>query len=156
MYQYWAQPTSFITKKAVVDDTVVITGSHNWSKTANRTNDENLLIINSPTVAAQFHKEEERLLEQAKFGPNTTLQVQNEYIDMLCGSIDRSQFIQDDLAPININKASVESLTQLPGIGSVLAERIVQARPFTSFEDLIRVKGIGTSKLDDLRGKVSW
>jgi phosphatidylserine/phosphatidylglycerophosphate/cardiolipin synthase-like enzyme len=36
---------------------VVITGSHNWSRAANERNDENTLIIYSPTVANQFLQE---------------------------------------------------------------------------------------------------
>lgn len=55
---------------------------------------------------------------------------------------------------ILINKASVDALTQLPGIGPVIAGRIVQYRsdhgPFTSINDLRNVKGIGEKRLEDI------
>ncbi|MBN1147727.1 MAG: helix-hairpin-helix domain-containing protein [Anaerolineales bacterium] len=44
---------------------------------------------------------------------------------------------------INLNTATPEQLTRLPGIGQAMASRIVEARPFTSLEDLQRVSGIG-------------
>lgn len=50
-------------------------------------------------------------------------------------------------APVDVNTASVAALTTLPGVGPVIAERIVQARarrPFTSAGDLERrVRGVG-------------
>ena len=48
------------------------------------------------------------------------------------------------LAPqsININSASLEQLESLPGIGPAKAKAILSARPFSSVEDLTRVKGI--------------
>lgn len=62
-----------------------------------------------------------------------------------------SRMHPDDLAalalPVNINQASADELASLPGIGPVLAGRIVEARPFTDTQDLRRVRGIGPVKL---------
>ena len=56
--------------------------------------------------------------------------------------------------PIDVNHASQDDLRTLPGIGGVLAARIVEAReregPFASMDDLRRVRGLGRSKLDRL------
>jgi len=48
---------------------------------------------------------------------------------------------------VNLNAAEENELAQVPGIGPVLAERIVTARPFASFDDVQRVPGIGASTL---------
>jgi competence protein ComEA len=60
---------------------------------------------------------------------------------------------------VDMNHASVREFDQLPGIGPALAERIIEHRrshgPFTAIEDLLLVKGIGSKKLDRLRGLVS-
>jgi len=55
-------------KFGVIDGTTVITGSHNWSEAANRANDETLLVVESPTVAAHFEREFERLYQGAILG----------------------------------------------------------------------------------------
>jgi competence protein ComEA len=56
---------------------------------------------------------------------------------------------------VDINEADWPELTELPGVGRVLAERIVQSRqtdgPFADHEDLRRVRGIGPRTLDRMR-----
>ena len=54
-----------------------------------------------------------------------------------------------------LSTAPVDSLQLLPGIGPVLAERLVSARIgkslFSQWEDLLGVKGIGPKKLQALK-----
>lgn len=52
---------------------------------------------------------------------------------------------------ININTASVDELTTLPGIGPAKAEAIVEGRPYASVDDLDRVSGIGVKTIEQLR-----
>ena len=62
-------------------------------------------------------------------------------------------------ARVNINTAGVSELDGLPGIGPVLAQRIIDWRtangPFTSPEDLLQVSGIGQTTLDGLRDRIT-
>lgn len=56
---------------------------------------------------------------------------------------------------VNINTASLQELAALPGIGEVLAGRILlyreNAGPFEAAEDLLNVEGIGMGRLEALR-----
>ena len=52
---------------------------------------------------------------------------------------------------LDVNAATAQELDALPGIGSVLAKRIIAARPFKSADDLRRVKGIGKKKYEKIR-----
>jgi competence protein ComEA len=55
---------------------------------------------------------------------------------------------------ININTATVEELQKIPGIGAVLAQRIVDFRnengPFELVTELTRVTGIGLDRLTQI------
>jgi len=60
-------------------------------------------------------------------------------------------------ARVDLNRASVEELTSLPGIGPARARAIVEWRedtPFASVDELVEVRGIGPALLDDLREQV--
>jgi competence protein ComEA len=55
---------------------------------------------------------------------------------------------------VNINTATIEELTTLPGVGPTLAGRIVEYREkagqFTSVEELLNVKGIGEKNFEKI------
>ena len=55
------------------------------------------------------------------------------------------------LGKIDINTATEKELTTVPGIGHVMAARIIAARPFQSADDLKRVSGIGDKKYARIR-----
>lgn len=60
---------------------------------------------------------------------------------------------------LNINRASVNELDGLPGVGPVLAARIAAYRQsngkFASVDELRKVSGIGPAKFNDLRDFVT-
>jgi competence ComEA-like helix-hairpin-helix protein len=57
--------------------------------------------------------------------------------------------------PIDINVANVKELEELPGMGQVMAQRIIDMRTksghFRRVEDLLAVRGISQKKLDAMR-----
>jgi predicted flap endonuclease-1-like 5' DNA nuclease len=55
------------------------------------------------------------------------------------------------LGKIDINTATEKELTTVPGIGYVMAARIIAARPFRSADDLKKVSGIGDKKYVQIR-----
>jgi competence protein ComEA len=54
-------------------------------------------------------------------------------------------------AKFDINTATEKELRLIPGIGPVMARRIIDARPFRSADDLKKVSGIGDKKYAEIR-----
>jgi len=63
------------------------------------------------------------------------------------------------MAKININDADLEQLESIRGVGPALAERIATYRKengkFKTTEDLMKVRGIGQSKFDRIKGQLT-
>lgn len=168
-------------KFGVMDRQTVIVGSHNWSQAANQNNDENLLVIDSPTVAAHFDREFERLYANANLNLPKFVQHQIQAQPAQCQTAsvtpasiltqsesnlgtsittDSTQASRSSTtAQINLNTATQAELESLPGVGPKLAEEFIQARqgkPFTSLSDLDHLPGVGPRLLDQLKARVTW
>lgn len=59
-------------------------------------------------------------------------------------------------ARVNVNSADVKTLETLPGIGPTLAQRIVDGRPYTSVDDLSKVKGLSKSKITAIQDQITF
>jgi competence ComEA-like helix-hairpin-helix protein len=97
---------------------------------------ETALGANSPVVAIQYH---DTMPRQVSLPPALA-----------------NIFFQ----PIPINRADADILTSLPGIGPVLADRIVQRRdqhgPFRTKDELLHITGIGPKKLDGIVDHITF
>lgn len=160
-------------KFGIVDANTVITGSHNWSEAANHGNDETLLAIASPVVAAHFEREFDRLYKGAILGIPPRIKQKIDASKKECESVppaSKSPILMGKIVAtkpqiaeakklVNLNTASQAELETLPGVGPKLAERIMAARkqqPFTSLDDVARVQGIGDKILEKWRDRVTF
>jgi competence ComEA-like helix-hairpin-helix protein len=164
-------------KFGLVDRAIVITGSHNWSVSANVGNDETLLVIQNSIVAAHYRQEFERLYQGAFLGIPPAIRRKVEAQHRQCpnlinvttsGSQEKKAAAGKDSETkvelgtqqkVNLNSANVAEIEALPGVGPKLAQRIVAARqrkPFASLDDLDQVSGVGSKLLERLRDRVTW
>jgi comEA protein len=73
----------------------------------------------------------------------------------MAGSLVAATTKKPPLKPVNINTATSAELQQVPGIGPVTAEKILQTRKsygaFKSVDDLSAIRGIGPKRLAKMR-----
>jgi competence ComEA-like helix-hairpin-helix protein len=170
-------------KFGVLDAQTVIVGSHNWSEAANRGNDEFLLVIENPTVAAHYEREFDRLYASSRLGAPAFLTDKIAQQLKQCGGVIQTRAAatakrsgsakrSDSPRPapivettgfanqrINVNTASQAELEALPGVGPKLAETIIATRtqkPFSSLADLDAVPGIGPKLLTKIQDRITW
>ncbi len=124
-----------------------------------------IFFQNSVEIAKKYdYSVQDSIFESIKIPEN---RLRDEEID--AKTVDYKQEVLDfnttnfknskkDVPPeksININTASLEDLLKLPGIGKKTAENIINFREkiirFKKLEDVLNVKGIGTSKLNKIK-----
>lgn len=105
--------------------------------------------LNSINLAAKLQDEQHYIVH--KIGE----------ISAPANSISSTSFQSFSAAPtlININRAGVEELKTLDGIGDALAQRIIDYRTekgnFSSIEDIRNVTGIGEKKYDAIKDHIT-
>lgn len=66
---------------------------------------------------------------------------------------------QMQMATVNLNTATLDELTMLPGVGKKKAAAIIEYRTkngnFKSVDDLTKVKGVGTKMLAKLKSRLN-
>jgi competence ComEA-like helix-hairpin-helix protein len=146
-------------KFAVIDNQTVITGSHNWSEAANSGNDETVIILQNPTIAAHYAREFNRLYAKIQPGLPPKIQTKINAEKQTCPQI-QAPSSSDKFIPtkINLNTATQAELETLPGVGKKLAARIIAARQkqkFTSLQDLEKIPGISARTLEKWQDRVT-
>jgi competence protein ComEA len=63
----------------------------------------------------------------------------------------RATAMAEEFVQLDLNRADIKALTQLPGVGEVVAQRIIDLRPYADAEELLRVRGIGKASLARLK-----
>ncbi|MBN8705069.1 MAG: helix-hairpin-helix domain-containing protein [Bacteroidetes bacterium] len=99
---------------------------------------------------------------------NTKIQSEFDRIDSIFNQTQLSNLTEDTISvqkttvrptsiikPLNLNRAGLEELTTLPGIGEKTATNIIGYRSingkFKSSTELLNIKGIGEKKLERIR-----
>ena len=102
-------------KFAVVDDSITLTGSFNWTRAAESANDENLLKITSPDLARQYAEEFSELWAMAAvFAPAApSPQQETVYITRTGAKYHRAgcRYLSRSCIPISLSEAKRRGYT---------------------------------------------
>ncbi len=63
--------------------------------------------------------------------------------------------VQPAAKKVSINKAKSEELQTVKGIGPAIADAIIKGRPYKKLDDLLKVKGIGDKKFEEIKPYVA-
>ena len=123
-------------KFAIIDNRLLLTGSYNWTFSANNRNDESLMAIDDPEIIFRYQKQFKKLWFD-KYSPQRTQQLYKKAkVDFLPTSA------KPEFRIININTASQGELTRILKISEPLAWKIIalsnELEGFKEPEDLLQ------------------
>lgn len=132
-------------KFAIIDNRLLLTGSYNWTFSANNRNDENLMVIDDPEIIEIFQNQFVNLWTN-KYSPERTRQLYEiAKVEFLSTS---SNFAKLENKITNINSASLEELTSTLQISDPLARKIIALREelggFKDPKDLLQLPELTT------------
>ncbi len=151
----------------------IITGSFNFTKAAEESNAENLLVIKDSlelvtAYNANFDAHMTHATPYERKGATTLPMPEDDDETTTLPPITTTTppITLPTTPPVvvtsgktNINTATAKELEKLPNIGKVTAARIIEYRqakgPFKSVQDLDKVQGIGKATLEKLRDLVT-
>jgi phosphatidylserine/phosphatidylglycerophosphate/cardiolipin synthase-like enzyme len=112
-------------KFAIIDNRLLLTGSYNWTASANNRNDENLLVIDDPEIIKIFQNQFVNLWTNKYSSERTKELFDKAKVDFLPTSPTP---LKPEDKVININSASLEELTSILQITEPLAQKIIALR----------------------------
>jgi len=116
-------------KFAIIDNRILLTGSYNWTFSANHRNDENLMVIDELDIIVRYQNYFEKLWFDKYSAQRTRQLYKIAKVDFLPTS---STSPKPEVQTININTASQDELIKILQISKPLARKIITF-PFMSF-----------------------
>jgi phosphatidylserine/phosphatidylglycerophosphate/cardiolipin synthase-like enzyme len=112
-------------KFAIIDNRLLLTGSYNWTASANNRNDENLMVIDDPEVIARYQNQFEKLWFE-KYSLERTRQLfQKANVNFTLTLLNSSDL---ESKTININTAYQDEFVKVLQISELLAQKIIALR----------------------------
>jgi len=133
-------------KFAIIDNRLLLTGSYNWTFSANNRNDENLMVIDDPEIIARYQNQFGKLWFD-KYNLKRTRQLyQKENINFSLTLLNSSDL---ENKTININTSSQVELIKILKISEPLAQKIINLREsqsggFKEPKDLLQLPELTT------------
>jgi len=127
-------------KFAIIDNRILLTGSYNWTFSANHRNDENLMVIDDPDVISRYQNYFEKLWFDKYSAQRTRTLYKNAKVDFLPVSLTSTK---PEPKSININTASKAELVKVLNISEPLAQKIINLKNeincFKEPKDLLQI-----------------
>jgi len=141
-------------KFAIIDNRILLTGSYNWTFSANHRNDENLMIIDDPDVIARYQNYFEKLWFDKYSAQRTRALYKNAKVDFLPVSLTSTK---PESQTININTASKAELIKVLKISKPVARKIINLRNeldgFKEPKDLLQIPELTNIDLREWEGE---
>ena len=132
-------------KFAIIDNHLLLTGSYNWTSSANNRNDENLMVIDDPEIIEIFQNQFVNLWTN-KYSSERTKELFNKAKINILTVFPPP--VQTETKVININTSSQDALVKVLQITEPLAQKIIALRGelgrFKETQDLLQLPELTT------------